>query len=69
MISSAFVPIGLGLFGLFTAVLVFLKIKSSPAGEGKLKEVSELIEADRSLGEQITVFENEFAKNDDVNKK
>ena len=31
----------------------------------KLKEVSELIEADPSLGEQITVFENEFAKNND----
>tara|TARA_Y100001970_G_scaffold193563_1_gene235215 strand:+ start:167 stop:757 length:591 start_codon:yes stop_codon:yes gene_type:complete len=30
----------------------------------KLKEVSELIEADPSLGEQITVFEKEFAKND-----
>ncbi len=43
MISSAFVPIGLGLFGLFTAVLVFLKIKSSPAGEGKLKEISDAI--------------------------
>ena len=26
----------------------------------KLKEVSELIEADPSLGEQITVFENEL---------
>ena len=35
----------------------------------KLKEVSELIESDPSLGEQITVFENGFAKNDDVNKK
>ena len=35
----------------------------------KLKEVSELLDADPSLGEQITVFENEFAKNDDVNKK
>ena len=35
----------------------------------KLKEVSELIEADPSLGEQITVFENEFAKSDDFEKK
>ena len=35
----------------------------------KLKEVSELIEADPSLGEQITVFENEFTKNDDIEKK
>ena len=26
----------------------------------KLKEVSELMEADQSLGEQITVFENEL---------
>ena len=35
----------------------------------KLKEVSELIEADPSLGEQITVFENEFVKNDDIEKE
>ena len=35
----------------------------------KLKEVSELIEADPSLGEQITVFQNEFAENDDIEKK
>ena len=31
----------------------------------KLKEVAELVEADPSLGEQITVFENEFTENDD----
>ena len=35
----------------------------------KLKEVSELIEADPSLGEQITVFENELVKNDDIEKE
>ena len=35
----------------------------------KLKEVSELIEADPSLGEQITVFENELDKNDYIKKK
>ena len=35
----------------------------------KLKEVSELIEADPSLGEQITVFENEYTKNDDIENK
>ena len=35
----------------------------------KLKEVSELIEADPSLGEQITVFENEFDINNKVKKK
>ena len=35
----------------------------------KLKEVAELIEADPSLGEQITVFENEFAENDDIEKE
>ena len=34
----------------------------------KLKEVSELIESDPSLGEQITVFEKEFAKNDNNEK-
>ena len=35
----------------------------------KLKEVSELIEADPSLGEQITVFQNEFDKRDDIEKE
>ena len=35
----------------------------------KLKEVSQLIDADLSLGEQITVFEDEFAKNDNIKKK
>ena len=43
MISSAFLPIGLGLFGLFAAFLVFLNIKSAPAGEGKLKEIADAI--------------------------
>ena len=43
MISSAFLPIGLGLFGLFAAILVFLNIRSAPAGEGKLKEISDAI--------------------------
>ena len=41
MISSAFLPIGVGLFGLFAAFLVFLNIKSAPAGEGKLKEIAD----------------------------
>ena len=35
----------------------------------KLKEVSELIEADPSLGEQITVFQNEFDKSNDTEKE
>ena len=35
----------------------------------KLKEVSELMDADPSLGEQITAFENEFAKNDDIEEE
>ncbi|MBL1142077.1 MAG: sodium-translocating pyrophosphatase [Proteobacteria bacterium] len=43
MISDAFIPIGLGLFGLFAAFLVFVSIKKSPAGEGKLKEISDAI--------------------------
>ena len=43
MISSAFLPIGLGIFGLFTAILIFLNIKNAPAGEGKLKEISDAI--------------------------
>jgi K(+)-stimulated pyrophosphate-energized sodium pump len=43
MISDAFIPIGLGLFGLFAAFLVFVNIKKSPAGDGKLKEISDAI--------------------------
>ena len=35
----------------------------------KLKEVSELLESDPSLGEQITVFENDLKKNDNIEKK
>jgi len=43
MISNAFIPIGLGLFGLIAAFLVFMNIKSKPAGDGKLKEISDAI--------------------------
>ncbi len=43
MNSIAFIPIGLGIFGLFAAFLVFVSIKKSPAGEGKLKEISDAI--------------------------
>lgn len=43
MISNAFIPIGLGLFGLFAAFLVFMSIKKSPAGDGKLKEIADAI--------------------------
>lgn len=43
MISTAFIPIGLGILGLISAFLVFLYIKKAPAGEGKLKEISDEI--------------------------
>ena len=43
MASSAFIPIGLGIFGLVCAFLVFLYIKKAPAGDGKLKEISDAI--------------------------
>lgn len=43
MVSNAFIPIGLGILGLISAVLVFLYIKKSPAGEGRLKEISDQI--------------------------
>ena len=39
MLSITHLPIGLGIFGLICAVLVFLKIKSEPAGEGKVVEI------------------------------
>jgi K(+)-stimulated pyrophosphate-energized sodium pump len=43
MNSVAFIPIGLGLFGLFAAFLVFMSIKKASAGEGKLKEIADAI--------------------------
>ena len=41
--SNAFLPIGLGIFGLFAAVMIFLMVKKSPAGEGKVKEIADAI--------------------------
>ncbi len=41
--SNAFLPIGLGIFGLFSAFLVFLMVKKSPAGDGKVKEIADAI--------------------------
>jgi K(+)-stimulated pyrophosphate-energized sodium pump len=43
MNSIAYIPIGLGLFGLFAAFMVFMNIKKAPAGDGKLKEISDAI--------------------------
>jgi K(+)-stimulated pyrophosphate-energized sodium pump len=39
MLSITQLPIGLGIFGLICAVLVFLKVKSEPAGEGVVVEI------------------------------
>ena len=36
---SSYIPISLGLFGLVCAFLVYLKMKSSPPGEGKVTEI------------------------------
>jgi K(+)-stimulated pyrophosphate-energized sodium pump len=43
MLSITHLPIGLGIFGLICAVLVFLKVKSEPAGEGKVVEIGDEI--------------------------
>ncbi len=43
MTSSALLPIGLGVFGLIAAFFVYLKVKSSPSGEGKIKDISDEI--------------------------
>ncbi len=43
MLSIVHLPIGLGIFGLVCAVLVFLKVKSEPAGEGKVVEIGDQI--------------------------
>lgn len=39
MLSITHLPIALGIFGLISAVFVFLKVKSEPAGEGKVVEI------------------------------
>ena len=39
MSSITTLPIWLGIFGLICAVLVFLKVKAEPAGEGKVVEI------------------------------
>ena len=43
MTSSAFLPIGLGIFGLIAAFIVYAKVKSSPAGEGRISEIADQI--------------------------
>lgn len=43
MTPSALMPVALGILGLISAFLVFLYIKKAPAGEGKLKEISDQI--------------------------
>ena len=43
MIPSALMPVALGILGLISAFLVFLYIKKAPAGEGRLKEISDQI--------------------------
>ena len=43
MATAAFIPIGLGLLGLFVAFLVFIKIKAAPSGEGRLKDIADTI--------------------------
>lgn len=41
--SNAFLPIGLGIFGLLAAIFVFAMVKKAPAGEGRVKEISDEI--------------------------
>ena len=43
MLSITHLPIGLGISGLICAVLVFLKVKSKPSGEGAVVEISDQI--------------------------
>ncbi len=40
---SSYIPILLGVFGLICAFLVYLKMKASPAGEGKVTEIGDEI--------------------------
>ena len=41
--SNAFLPIGLGVFGLIAAIFVFATVKKSSAGEGRVREISDEI--------------------------
>lgn len=43
MTNYAFLPMGLGVFGLFVAFMIYAWVKSAPAGDGKLKEISDAI--------------------------
>ena len=40
MTYLGYLPISLGIFGLICAMLIFLKVKSAPAGEGKTAEIA-----------------------------
>ena len=40
MTSAAWLPISLGILGLFSAVLIFMRIKAYPAGEGRVSEIA-----------------------------
>ncbi len=41
--TSAYLPIGLGILGLITAFFVYANVRTSPAGEGKIKEIADEI--------------------------
>lgn len=41
--SATLIPIGIGILGLICAFLVFVYIKKAPAGDGKVKEISDVI--------------------------
>ncbi len=43
MSSIAYLPMGLGIFGLFIAFLIYLKVKAAPAGEGPITEIADAI--------------------------
>ncbi len=43
MSSATTLPVWLGIFGLICAVLVFLKVKAEPAGEGRVVEIGDEI--------------------------
>ena len=41
--SNAIFPIVLGMLGLLSALLIFFKVRSAPAGSGKVKEIGDEI--------------------------
>ena len=43
MLTTAILPISLGILGLIAALLIYVRILQTPAGEGRVKEIADEI--------------------------